>query len=562
MDIETTRTEFGQRIGALERALDSTTDLEHRLSLLDELTFLYIYVDMATAVKFGRIFYRESKRSSEARWRALSLLLLGDILDIVGESVRGQTILERAWTIATRRPSTPRDKARICRSLARCYANNAATELAFAFSAKAMAYARESGDGILQGDVLVMEATILKQRSEISRATEVVAQARGLYEAASDAHGLALVYWSIGNLNAVAGKHRLAFAWLRKASNINRRVGSNLLQAHLVYDAGRELLQLGYTKRAGRVQRSAARAFRRMGLLQFYAFCLIEIGYGFGTREDHETAYRYFNHALELSRSDRVRQFALLALGQYHVHMQQWDQAIEAFHEVLHLCGRYSTEYNRWFTHRELAEVYEAQGNMQLSAYHYAEFVRLQRARIGHDIMRSLSRLDTQDMKAEQAQVLEDYRNRVSFMEEEAERRRKELSSLSNRVSSGSQFLEDLKKRLLLVNADGSSDERHGLPRIIDEIDRNDALVDAWKNFQEQLDRLDHDYATTLMKRCPDLTEAEFRICVLLRLNLSNKEIAELLDISDRTVDTHRTRIRRKLDLSGKDNLITTLSAL
>ncbi len=60
----------------------------------------------------------------------------------------------------------------------------------------------------------------------------------------------------------------------------------------------------------------------------------------------------------------------------------------------------------------------------------------------------------------------------------------------------------------------------------------------------------------------PELTAAELRICLLSERMLSNKEIAEALDISVRTVETHRTRIRRKLRLPPHQNLNTYLLGL
>ncbi|MCC7436911.1 MAG: tetratricopeptide repeat protein [Armatimonadetes bacterium] len=60
----------------------------------------------------------------------------------------------------------------------------------------------------------------------------------------------------------------------------------------------------------------------------------------------------------------------------------------------------------------------------------------------------------------------------------------------------------------------------------------------------------------------PSLSMMEVKVCVLLRHNLSTKEIAKLLNCSERTIENHRYRIRRKLGLGADVNLTTVIAAL
>ncbi|HSW67404.1 MAG TPA: hypothetical protein VLH16_02385, partial [Bacteroidales bacterium] len=53
----------------------------------------------------------------------------------------------------------------------------------------------------------------------------------------------------------------------------------------------------------------------------------------------------------------------------------------------------------------------------------------------------------------------------------------------------------------------------------------------------------------------PDLTSSDLRLCAYLRLNLSSKEIAPLLNISVRGVEERRYRLRKRLKLNSEQNL-------
>jgi len=71
-----------------------------------------------------------------------------------------------------------------------------------------------------------------------------------------------------------------------------------------------------------------------------------------------------------------------------------------------------------------------------------------------------------------------------------------------------------------------------------------------WKQFEARFNSLHPDFAESLGARFPALTKNDIEFCSLLKLNLSNKEIASLLQISHETTITKKYRIKKKLSLS------------
>jgi DNA-binding CsgD family transcriptional regulator len=61
--------------------------------------------------------------------------------------------------------------------------------------------------------------------------------------------------------------------------------------------------------------------------------------------------------------------------------------------------------------------------------------------------------------------------------------------------------------------------------------------------------------SSVLSKHFPVLTVKDIKLCIYLKMNLSSKEIAPLLNISYRGVELHRYRLRKKLQLSPDTNL-------
>ena len=68
-----------------------------------------------------------------------------------------------------------------------------------------------------------------------------------------------------------------------------------------------------------------------------------------------------------------------------------------------------------------------------------------------------------------------------------------------------------------------------------------------WDDFYERYDELHNDFLKKITNSYPELTVAEIKLCALIRLNLSSKEICALTNRSLRTVENIRYRIRKKM---------------
>jgi len=70
------------------------------------------------------------------------------------------------------------------------------------------------------------------------------------------------------------------------------------------------------------------------------------------------------------------------------------------------------------------------------------------------------------------------------------------------------------------------------------------------------------DFYKNLLSSYPDLKPSELKLCSYLRLNLSTKELAEVLNKSVRTIENTRFSIRKKMGLGTEDNLVAQLIAV
>ena len=77
-----------------------------------------------------------------------------------------------------------------------------------------------------------------------------------------------------------------------------------------------------------------------------------------------------------------------------------------------------------------------------------------------------------------------------------------------------------------------------------------------WSLFEQAFNNADKDFLEKIKTSHPDLTPNDLRFCAYLRLNLSSKEMAPLLNISIKSVETKRYRLRKKLGLEHDSGLV------
>ena len=147
----------------------------------------------------------------------------------------------------------------------------------------------------------------------------------------------------------------------------------------------------------------------------------------------------------------------------------------------------------------------------------------------------------------ENKQQLMRFRNEK--LREDIENKNRELGISTMNLIKKNEFLNSIKTEL--QNIDGSRD----LKKVVKIIDRNINNNDDWNLFQEAFNNADKDFLKKIKEIHPNLTSNDLRLCAYLRLNLSSKEIAPLLNISPRSVEVKRYRLRKKMELPHEASL-------
>ena len=97
------------------------------------------------------------------------------------------------------------------------------------------------------------------------------------------------------------------------------------------------------------------------------------------------------------------------------------------------------------------------------------------------------------------------------------------------------------------------------LKKMIKTLSEDDNLDKEWEKFSKHFDKVHSDFLSELKEKHPAITPNELKLCAYLRMNLSTKEIAQLMNISVRGVEISRYRLRKKLQIPTETSLFDHL---
>ncbi|GAA4315325.1 hypothetical protein GCM10023143_26630 [Compostibacter hankyongensis] len=153
-----------------------------------------------------------------------------------------------------------------------------------------------------------------------------------------------------------------------------------------------------------------------------------------------------------------------------------------------------------------------------------------------------------------------------ALMEEKALRAREDLDHKNRELSASIMQTDHMTKLLLELRQRLSDKQGQENPRQMEGIQRlirhNLELNEDWQRFKLHFEAVHPDFFDKLMKLSPQLSKNELKHCAYIRMNMSNKQVANLLNVNPDSVKMSRYRIKKKLSLLPQDDLIAYILTL
>ncbi|TPE44533.1 transcriptional regulator [Pontibacter mangrovi] len=133
----------------------------------------------------------------------------------------------------------------------------------------------------------------------------------------------------------------------------------------------------------------------------------------------------------------------------------------------------------------------------------------------------------------------------------------RELASTALNIVNKNEMLQSIGHELnKLQDADGNRLPEKQLRKIQNIISDGMTSRNDWELFEKSFNETNANYFKKLKEGYPELTPNDLKLCAYLRMNMSSKEIASLLNITVRGVELRRYRLRKKLNMDPEKSLV------
>ncbi|MFM9824969.1 LuxR C-terminal-related transcriptional regulator [Flavobacterium sp.] len=139
----------------------------------------------------------------------------------------------------------------------------------------------------------------------------------------------------------------------------------------------------------------------------------------------------------------------------------------------------------------------------------------------------------------------------------------KELVTNSLQIAKKNKILNGIIQKLKDINVDSFDESaKFQLSKLNKSIVKEVNADHSWKDLEKHIKNVHYDFLKRLKELCPSISPRELDLSTYLLMNMSTKEIAEIMNISNGGVELARYRLRKKLGLNNKENLTSYLISI
>jgi DNA-binding CsgD family transcriptional regulator len=162
-------------------------------------------------------------------------------------------------------------------------------------------------------------------------------------------------------------------------------------------------------------------------------------------------------------------------------------------------------------------------------------------------------------LEREKEEIIKD----KEILEEDVIFKSKELANYTMLLVKKHELLSEMSEDLKNLKDAVSNDRaRQAVRELQRKITQNLQSEEHLKVFEANFERVHSEFFSQLRSSFPDLTQKELQLCAFVKMNLTNKEIASILNLSVRGVETARYRLRKRLGISHEEDMADFLEKL
>jgi tetratricopeptide (TPR) repeat protein len=555
---------MNDEIAMLREKLSHTRDKRERVELLNELSGIVRHHDPADARVLAVEALALATELDDTRGVAISMLRIGNYYRGIGDYGAAKRYLEKSAAMLNEFPDRIEARMEVHRDLGLLYIVHGGAEAALESLDRALSLASETGRPDNRTMILAYKGMFHVGMGQYSVGIEMQHEALASARRCGNRNHESVILQNIATIYLGLHDHQTGLRYLNEGLEIFSGLDMPVRKALLLDQIGTAHRLSGATDEALRYHHMAYEIAHDFDAKNAEATALYNIGACHGDRREYRTANEFFARSLEIADGANLGQKrcqGLAGLGETHFHLGETESAAQYLAAALDLTDGPHLAETKCACCKYLAEIFEARGDMKSALSHHKQWAETKLVLEGGERFKAVALLELRIEMASAEREREQLRLKNEQLQQEMERKSMELTTAALQIVQNNEFIAHLKREIR-ESAKDHGDNAQLATILVRKLENNAHTSNSMHAFEQQFQHVHHGFVAALSSRYPTLTPSELKICSLLKIGLSNKEMGSLLSISDRTVDTHRASIRRKLALGGRANLMAFLMAL
>ncbi|MBS1537217.1 MAG: LuxR family transcriptional regulator [Bacteroidetes bacterium] len=367
------------------------------------------------------------------------------------------------------------------------------------------------------------------------------------------------VYWFLENYDTAEESYFKSLAILRSMNDV-------VSEGQLLGNIAAIMSKTHRTKEALAFLFEALAIFEKINNLPLIVETYSNIGSTYLENKEYIKALTYLRDALVLAESagkSNVMQSILLYISTAYFHTEEYHRSLEFAQQALDISQKREDKRTQYQTLQLTSQIWEVLKNIEKAFYYHKEFTRVKEEYHGIEKQKLMAEMQIRFEVDKAEKEREIYRLKAEKLELDIQLKNRELTMLALHVAQKNEFIDKMHQKMNFVGKSTEiTDTKKQINQFAEEMRSNIRGESQWPQFQQKFTQLHPEFMRTLSKKYNSLTPTELKICALLKINLSSKEIANILSVSIHNIEMHRYRIRKKFQLPTEANLASFLAPL
>ena len=358
-----------------------------------------------------------------------------------------------------------------------------------------------------------------------------------------------LCHINIGNVQKISGNLKIACIEFETAIQIildQKNFTQYFIIAHINW--GQTLVDLQKYEDALSIYDKAMTVCEKSGSdmdLGFILILIAEAHFNLGTMLQFEQYIKQGKKLINKAGYPKDTLFLNRLLSRSYFQRGDTKKGISLLQHSIYICNKHKMSRHMLETYKALSDVYRSIGDIE-NAFKYSEMYIKLRDTVDekqHQLFLNEKQQTLNRMQEEIKAMRENEEKRI--LEVELQYKKRELISRKLHSVSSRDFIEGLNRKLK-----GISQSDKQIKNIIRDCEEQISTSSTWSDYLNSYEESDPEFIQKLRMLSHKLSPTEIRICSLIHLGLDSYEISKFLSVSKRSIEQHRYRIKKKLDIN------------